>query len=100
MVALDHSMWLPGWGTDNSGCAGTSTLGTLNLNGSIAQEFRGPVGAHQGSTLVDGYGKDYTYDSRLKFQQPPYFTSPTLPNWIESKFTECNATSTPTATTC
>jgi Tfp pilus assembly protein PilX len=100
MVALDHSMWLPGWGTDNSGCAGISTLGTLNLNGSIAQEFRGPVGAHSGATLEDGYGKDYTYDSRLKFQQPPYFTSPTLPNWIESKFTECNATSTPTATTC
>jgi hypothetical protein len=94
MVALDHSLWLPGWSSDG-------TLGTLTLNGSIAQEYRGPVGAHNSSgTLVDGYSKDYTYDNRLKFQQPPYFTSPTLPNWIDSSFAECNATPTPATTTC
>ncbi len=101
MVALTDSLFLPGWSSDSSGCASpTTALGTLNINGSIAQEYRGPVGAHSGGTLVDGYGKDYTYDSRLKFQQPPYFTSPTLPNWVDSSFAECNATSAPASTTC
>jgi Tfp pilus assembly protein PilX len=94
MVALDHSFVLPDFSND-------PVLGTLTLNGSIAQEYRGPVGTHNSSgSIASGYSKTYTYDSRLKFLQPPYFTSPTLPNWIESSFAECNSTSTPVATTC
>jgi hypothetical protein len=89
MVALDHSFWLPGWASDG-------VQGQLTIQGSIAQEYRGPVGAHNGTTLVDGYSKMYSYDTRLRFLQPPYFTSPTLPNWTQSSFAECNPTSTPT----
>ncbi len=89
MVALDHSFWLPGWASDG-------VQGQLTLQGSIAQEYRGPVGAHSGTTLVDGYSKMYTYDTRLRYLQPPYFTSPTLPNWTQSSFAECNPTPTPT----
>jgi Tfp pilus assembly protein PilX len=93
MVALNHSMWLPGWSSD-------STLGSLQITGSIAQEYRGPVGAHNGNTLTNGYGKDYVYDSRLKYEQPPYFTSPTLPTWSQASFAECAATATPATSTC
>jgi Tfp pilus assembly protein PilX len=93
MVALNHSMWLPGWSSD-------STLGSLEITGSIAQEYRGPVGAHNGNTLTNGYAKDYVYDSRLKYEQPPYFTSPTLPTWSEASFAECKPSSSPTTSTC
>jgi hypothetical protein len=93
MVALNHSMWLPGWSSD-------STLGSLQITGSIAQEYRGPVGAHNGNTLTNGYGKDYVYDSRLRYEQPPYFTSPTLPTWSEASLAECTGTPAPTTSTC
>ena len=51
--------------------------GTLLVNGSIAQRWRGIVG--QGS---DGYTKLYKYDPRLQFSTPPYF-----PKWANAKYT-------------
>jgi len=51
-----------------------SNLGDLNVYGSIAQKWRGIVG--RGSS---GYLKDYRYDSRLRFQSPPYF-----PQWTNA----------------
>ncbi|MEI6693124.1 MAG: hypothetical protein WCL12_00170 [Actinomycetes bacterium] len=50
-------------------------LGTLTVYGSIAQKWRGIVGT--GSTT--GYLKNYRYDSRLRFQAPPYF-----PQWTNA----------------
>ena len=50
-------------------------LGTLNVYGSIAQKWRGIVGT--GSST--GYLKNYRYDSRLRFQAPPYF-----PQWTNA----------------
>ena len=46
--------------------------GTLKVVGSIAQNFRGTVG--QG---VNGFLKDYGYDTRLTYQSPPKFLMPT-----------------------
>lgn len=51
--------------------------GTLQVNGSIAQRWRGIVG--QGS---EGYTKLYKYDPRLQFSTPPYF-----PKWANAKYT-------------
>jgi Tfp pilus assembly protein PilX len=48
--------------------------GTLSVRGSIAQRYRGIV--RSGSA---GYLKDYSYDSRLKFQSPPFF-----PQWTNA----------------
>ncbi len=89
MVALDHSIYLPNWSSYRS-------LGQLTIDGSLAQEFRGPVGTTNGN----GYQKNYIWDRRLRYLQPPYFTSPTLPNWVKSSFAECRPTATPAATTC
>jgi len=50
--------------------------GTLLVNGSIAQRWRGIVG--QGS---NGYLKLYRYDTRLKYAAPPYF-----PRWADSQW--------------
>ncbi|HUH80970.1 MAG TPA: hypothetical protein VLZ06_06550 [Solirubrobacteraceae bacterium] len=59
------------WIVDNYLCG--NSLGTLNVWGSIAQYWRGPVG--QGS---HGFAsKNYQYDERLATDQPPSFLSPT-----------------------
>jgi hypothetical protein len=97
MVALDDSVYVNNWST-------IGAQGTLYINGSLAQKYRGPVGTFSVNnghySLASGYTKNYTYDTRLKYQQPPYFTSPTLPNWTKSGFTECTATATPSSSTC
>jgi len=61
------------WGVGNA-------LGTLSVDGAIAQSFRGPV-ATGGATPTSGYVKNYTYDSRLKYRNPPYFLKPLNAAW-------------------
>jgi hypothetical protein len=67
---LQHSFFVSSYsrGTD---------LGSLSVRGSIAQRYRGAV-ATSGST---GYDKDYSYDTRLRFQSPPYFPQWTNASW-------------------
>jgi hypothetical protein len=48
-------------------------MGTLTLNGSIAQRYRGAVG--QGS---NGYLKGYGYDTSLGSYTPPFFPQPVV----------------------
>lgn len=55
--------------------------GTLLVNGSIAQRWRGIVGQSSGGTQ-NGYTKLYKYDTRLVYTKPPYF-----PPWVNSKWT-------------
>lgn len=66
-----------------TGCA----QGALTLNGSIAQKWRGRVGATSGSTTW-GYSKDYHYDKRLKLRAPPYFPYWTNAAWTVKRSTE------------
>ena len=48
--------------------------------GAIAQKFRGPVGTFgNGST---GYVKNYVYDDRLRYQEPPNFIDPVQASWV------------------
>jgi hypothetical protein len=56
-------------------------LGTLNVLGAIAQNYRGPVGTFGGGNIVTGYAKGYTYDSRLKYLSPPLFLNPVSAAW-------------------
>jgi len=65
MVALQHSI-----GTQRYD-AGAS-LGTLTIDGSITQFYRGVV--KQGAS---GYDKNYVYDQRLRYDSPPHFLNPT-----------------------
>jgi hypothetical protein len=64
---------------DNYDCG--APLGTLTVNGAIAQKFRGPVGRYSGSTLTHGYKKDYNYDYRLRYRNPPFFLDPIAASW-------------------
>jgi len=65
-----------------------SQLGTLTVNGAIAQNFRGRVA--EGNPQVSGYTKNYWYDPRLATIQPPYFLNPVGTTWVVTRLTECD----------
>jgi hypothetical protein len=70
MVSLQHSI-----GTMHY--ADGASLGTLTINGSITQLYRGVV--KQGSA---GYDKNYVYDQRLRYDAPPHFLNPTTSSFV------------------
>ena len=57
-------------------------LGTLKVNGAIAQKYRGAVGTGSGGSSGTGYLKSYNYDSRLKYIEPPSFIAPEKTAWV------------------
>lgn len=61
-------------------------LGNLTVVGGIYQAFRGPVGTGGGTGT--GYGKAYTYDSRLKTLPPPSFLNPVSAPWEAQSYAE------------
>jgi hypothetical protein len=74
ILALNHSFLVNNW-------ASGSPLGSLTVNGSISEDWRGAVGTYSGSTVASGYLKAYSYDSRLKYFAPPYYLSPGTASW-------------------
>jgi hypothetical protein len=76
MLAINHSFIV-----DHYDCG--TPLGTLAVNGAISQKFRGAVGTFNGSTgtQVSGYSKNYTYDDRLRYLDPPHFLDPVQSAW-------------------
>jgi Tfp pilus assembly protein PilX len=76
----------------NGGGNAPSALGTLTINGAIAQNFRGRVA--EGNPQVSGYTKNYWYDQRLATISPPYFLDPVDAAWQVKRVTECDATAT------
>lgn len=71
LLSINHSFIV-----DHYDC-GTS-LGTLTINGAISQKFRGPVGTSGGT----GYTKNYNYDDRLRYLEPPSFIEPEKLPWL------------------
>ena len=73
ILAINHSFIV-----DNYDCG--DSLGTLTVHGAIAQKYRGAVGTSgAGGT---GYLKDYNYDDRLHYIQPPSFIEPVQSDWV------------------
>jgi type II secretory pathway pseudopilin PulG len=72
--------------TDNWYCG--SPTGTLTVNGAIAQKWRGAVGTGGSGGAATGYIKDYRYDDRLKFKEPPNFLDPVQTSWHIVRRTE------------
>lgn len=70
ILAIDHSFIVDHYNCGNS-------LGELEVNGAIAQKYRGPVGTTGGT----GYLKDYNYDDRLRYLEPPHFFDPVEAAW-------------------
>ena len=60
------------------------------MSGTIAQLYRGPVGTGS-SSVSSGYAKNYNYDNRLAYAEPPYFLNPVSVAWTVQHQTECSA---------
>ena len=75
ILALSHSFIADNWYCGNP-------LGTLTINGAIAQKFRGTVSTFSsGSSVATGYAKDYNYNRALRYREPPFFIPPTESAW-------------------
>jgi type II secretory pathway pseudopilin PulG len=73
ILAIAHSFIV-----DDYDCG--AKLGTLKVNGAIAQKYRGAVGTT--GSGGSGYLKSYNYDSRLKYIEPPSFIAPEKTAWV------------------
>ena len=81
ILSVAHSLVVQNW-------ADGDPLGTLNVSGAIAQKFRGPVGTGTATSIATGYYKNYVYDPRLAYLQPPYFLSPVSSEWHMASVTD------------
>ena len=77
ILALNHSFIVQNYNRGRQ-------LGTLTVNGVIAQKWRGPVGTSGGT----GYLKNYNYDARLQTASPPYALAPFLTSFRTSSWAE------------
>jgi hypothetical protein len=68
ILSVQHSFIV-----DNYDCG---DLGTLTVNGAIAQYYRGVVGKGD-----QGYAKNYNYDNRFRYRSPPFFLNPLSVSW-------------------
>jgi hypothetical protein len=93
ILALKHSFIV-----DNYDCG--PALGTLTVNGSLVQNFRGAVGTFSGSSVYTGYLKSYTYDNRLAILLPPYLFDISTAGWHVVRETLCVPGGTNPATAC
>lgn len=67
----------------------TSPAGNLTVRGSIIQKTRGPVGTfNQYGVTVTGYAKNYAYDPRMMYDNPPHFLKPENSGWEIRSWTE------------
>jgi hypothetical protein len=85
ILTLGHSFIVDNY---DQGCH--SSVGTLTVNGAIAQKYRGPVGTGSG-TPTTGYSKNYGYDDRLHVLLPPYLFDIVTSAWQLNRETLCSA---------
>jgi hypothetical protein len=96
IMAVQHSFIV-----DNFPCG--SQMGTLTVNGAIAQYFRGAVGeqeSYNGTNYETGYLKDYTYDNRLEYLLPPYLFDIVSGTWELGRETLCDPSGTNSSAQC
>ena len=68
-------------GNGSSPNSNTATEGTLDVYGSIAQDYRPAVGTFNGTSTASGYTKYYLWDSRLEYVNVPDYLNPGTPRW-------------------
>jgi hypothetical protein len=81
ILALQHSFIV-----DNYYCG--NPMGDLTVTGAIAQRYRGPVGTVNSGSIYTGYSKNYNYNDRLRYREPPYFLDPVHAAWHIARQTE------------
>jgi hypothetical protein len=81
ILSLAHSFIV-----DNYYCG--AKLGTLTVNGAIAQYYRGPVGTVSNGSVTSGYVKNYNYNDEFAYRTPPSFIDPVKSAWNLVRNTE------------
>jgi hypothetical protein len=100
MLTNNGSIYVQGWSTDGIGAA---TFPTLYIEGAMASEYRGAFGAYQNITtttpsatpggkptvtttteVTSGYVKDFAWDPRFLYEQPPWFMQPAASSWVRT----------------
>jgi hypothetical protein len=75
ILALNHQFWVNYFDTGNP-------MGNLEINGSISEDWRGPVGTFdRNQQPASGYSKQYDYDPRLEYLSPPQYLTPGTSSW-------------------
>lgn len=77
ILSINHSFRVSMW-------ADGDEMGDLTVLGAIGQRFRGIVGL----VNTTGYIKDYVYDERLRYLQPPHFIDPVASAWQVNTWAE------------
>jgi hypothetical protein len=81
ILTLNEQFFVSNWDcpdSQNPTCSGaTGGNGNIYVNGSISENWRGPVGTTAGT----GYSKQYTYDQRLEYLSPPDYLNPGTASW-------------------
>jgi len=75
-----------GFGVDNFAFQGNgnfsgNTEGTLDVYGTISEDYRPAVGTFNGNSPSAGYTKYYLWDSRLEYVEVPDYLNPGTPKW-------------------
>jgi hypothetical protein len=92
LLTVTHSVYVQNWSRGPALGSCGSAESKLNVNGAIAQLYRGIVGTFSGSCPVSGYAKSYSYDDRLQFDSPPHFLNPVASQWQAVTWAEQKAT--------
>ncbi len=83
ILSLKHSFMV-----DHYDCG--PALGSLTVNGSIVQNFRGAVGTFDSNGVIQtGYAKNYSYDDRLTYLLPPYLFDISTGGWEVNRENLC-----------
>jgi hypothetical protein len=88
LLAQGGSVYAGDWSSPN--CS-NNPCPTLTIFGSIAQEYRGPVGVVAGGGNCNngcGFIKHYNYDYSLQTLWPPQFLPATNSTWSPTSYTE------------
>lgn len=98
-VRIDAALMsvMHGYGTQYPDVGGN--YGTIHLYGSLVQKWRNNVGggtsskatASIGNSGHQGYAKDYQYDPKLRYTQPPSFLSPVTTQWAPVNWSEVSS---------
>lgn len=99
MLSVNNAIQVENWQNDvytpiynNLNCVGANFNAQLNIYGSIVGKYQPIFGAYDGNGtgLVSGYGKAFTFDDRVKNGKVsiPYIIPPQTQQWVKLAMTE------------
>jgi hypothetical protein len=92
ILALNEQYFVSNWDKGSGN-------GNIYVNGSISEDWRGPVGTFGGNGST-GYSKQYLYDQRLQFLSPPDYLNPGTSSWSLGTISAVTGTCPSTVTGC